>query len=351
MTLAPLLSICIPTLNRAKYIGETLDRIVDQVMEDVEIVIVDGGSSDDTAEILELYTQRFAWIHVHGSDVSSDMPSNQGFDRDCDKSVRMANGQYCWLFTDDDWIKPGAITKVIADLRAHDPDLLVVDAEIYDITMTKQLDAHRLPFTTSRNYDAGDHDRLLGDIGRALSFVGMVIIRRRCWLDRQREPYFGTGFVHVCVIFQQAFTRARVLAEPLVRIRMGNALWSGRAFDIWHVQWPKVVWAFDNVAADTRHAITPREPWHQLSQLVLSRAKGSYGITQYRAVVRQGDRGARRIVSWLLARMPGRFVHVGVVTLLAARGLARSSGVYDLNVSSRYSNPISRGIAWLAGNR
>lgn len=351
MTLAPLLSICIPTLNRAKYIGQTLDRIIDQVMEDVEIVIVDGGSSDDTAEILASYAQRFAWIHVHRSDALSDTPSNQGFDRDCDKAVRMAKGEYCWLFTDDDWIKLGAIAKVIADLRAHDPDLLVVDAEIYDVNMIRRLDTHRLPFTTSRNYGAGDHDRLLGDIGKAVSFVGMIVIRRRCWLDRQREPYFGTGFIHVCVIFQQAFARARVLAEPLVSIRMGNALWSSRAFDIWHVQWPRVVWAFDNVAADTRHAITPCEPWHQLSQLVLSRAKGSYGITQYRAVVQRRSGGPRRIASWLLARTPGRFVHIGVVALLAARGLARTSGMYDLNIASRYSNPISRGIAWLAGNR
>ena len=52
------LSICIPTLNRGDYIGETLQSIASQWEEGVEIVIVDGGSTDRTLEIAAAFTDR-----------------------------------------------------------------------------------------------------------------------------------------------------------------------------------------------------------------------------------------------------------------------------------------------------
>ena len=46
------LSICIPTYNRAAYIGETLASIISQSNDDIEIVIVDGASTDNTADVV-----------------------------------------------------------------------------------------------------------------------------------------------------------------------------------------------------------------------------------------------------------------------------------------------------------
>ena len=51
----PRLSICIATLNRGAYIGETLDTIVGQLRDDVELVIVDGASKDDTEAVVGRY--------------------------------------------------------------------------------------------------------------------------------------------------------------------------------------------------------------------------------------------------------------------------------------------------------
>ncbi len=51
----PLVSVVIPTLNEEKYIGKTLDRLTNQNFKDFEIIIVDGGSGDDTVEIAKKY--------------------------------------------------------------------------------------------------------------------------------------------------------------------------------------------------------------------------------------------------------------------------------------------------------
>ena len=47
MPSAPILSICISTFNRARYIGETVESIVSQLSDSVELVVLDGASPDD----------------------------------------------------------------------------------------------------------------------------------------------------------------------------------------------------------------------------------------------------------------------------------------------------------------
>lgn len=65
MTEQPLVSIIIPTYNRADLIGETLDSIIDQTYQNWECIVVDDGSIDYTSEILSHYTQKDSRISYH----------------------------------------------------------------------------------------------------------------------------------------------------------------------------------------------------------------------------------------------------------------------------------------------
>ena len=51
----PRVSIITPTYNRARFIGEAVESVLDQTMSDWELVIVDDGSTDDTRQVLERY--------------------------------------------------------------------------------------------------------------------------------------------------------------------------------------------------------------------------------------------------------------------------------------------------------
>ncbi len=53
------LSVCIPTYNFGRFIGETLDSIVRQATEEIEIVVLDGGSTDNTTEVVEGFRDTF----------------------------------------------------------------------------------------------------------------------------------------------------------------------------------------------------------------------------------------------------------------------------------------------------
>jgi len=94
----PLVSIIIPTYNRAHLIGETLDSVVAQTYENWECIIVDDGSSDNTDEVIEEYTKkdtRFKYYHRPEEHLpGGNGARNYGF--------KMSQGEYIIWFDSDD---------------------------------------------------------------------------------------------------------------------------------------------------------------------------------------------------------------------------------------------------------
>jgi len=119
---SPILSICIATYNRAGFIGETLDSILHQLTDEVEIVVVDGASTDATPTVMERYAADCPGLRY------VRLPAKGGVDQDYCKAVECARGEYCWLFPDDDLFKPGAVKRVLDELR-NGPCLVIVNAE------------------------------------------------------------------------------------------------------------------------------------------------------------------------------------------------------------------------------
>ncbi|WP_323000941.1 glycosyltransferase family 2 protein [Denitromonas sp.] len=307
------LSICIPTLNRGSYIGETLDSIVSQWEAGIEIVIVDGGSTDNTEQVVSTFQQRFSDIRYVKKDSSEKKPSNEGFDRDCDCSVGLADGEYCWLMTDDDLLKPGAIRKVLAETKSGYA-IIVANAEVRNSDFTELLVQKRPAISQDRRFEAGEWDGFASTVGGHLTFVGAVVIKRQLWLSRNREKYFGSGFIHVGVIFDEPIKEAMlVTADPLVSIRFGNAQWTSRAFEIWMINWPGLIWSFSSISDVSKSAICLREPWRSLSTLLFIRALGMYSKREYQLFVSGQSRSpARKLVSRLIAAVPRALLFVPV---------------------------------------
>ena len=90
------LSVCIATLNRAPLLERMLDSIVSQAGEEVEVVVVDGASTDDTPRVVADVQRRFPRLRC------LRLAEKGGVDRDYDRTVELASGEYCWLLSDDD---------------------------------------------------------------------------------------------------------------------------------------------------------------------------------------------------------------------------------------------------------
>lgn len=100
-------SVVIPTYNRARYIEECLDSLLAQSVAPMEIIVVDDGSTDDTAQRLAKYGERIVYLKK----------DNGGKPNALNMAMPLARGDYLWLFDDDDVALPDAIEKRLAILQ------------------------------------------------------------------------------------------------------------------------------------------------------------------------------------------------------------------------------------------
>lgn len=272
----PLLSICIATYNRASYIVSTLESILSQVIEEMEIVVVDGASTDGTEAIMNEFVKRSDKVRYFR------LPQKGGVDQDYNKSVELAQGEMCWLFTDDDILKPGAITAVMnAISQGH--SLIIVNAEIRNTDLSQSIQFRRMPFLTDTTYAEKDSERLFIDCADYLTFIGAVVIKKSIWMTRERERYYGTEFIHIGILFQQQLPgTSKVIAEPYIVIRYGNAQWESRRFNIWMFKWPKLIWSFTNISDKAKMQVVSPEPWRNIRALFVKRSDGEYNFQMYR---------------------------------------------------------------------
>lgn len=303
-----LLSICIPTFNRATLIGETLDSIIPQATEEVEIVIVDGASTDNTEEIIQQYKKKFSrLIYFRGE-------KNMGVERDTVKSVDLANGKYCWLMTSDDIMKPTAIQQVLVAIKKN-PELVLVNAEVRNEDLSKILGIRKLEMESDRIYGPKDQDQLFLDTVDYLSYMGAVVIKKAFWDQRDKTDYLDSDFVHLGVIFQCAVPGiTHVLAEPLLSLRYGTATWTPREFEIWGIHWPQVLWSFRDISDDAKRQIYGQEGWRNFKRLLVQRASATYSIKEYlRFILPQKAPKYAKAIAWLIAILPSLLLNLIVV--------------------------------------
>jgi abequosyltransferase len=298
------LSICIATFNRGSLIGATLESIIREATEQVEIVVLDGASTDNTPEVIRKCQESFAQLRYFRQS------TNMGVDHDFAEAVGLADGEYCWLFSDDDLLKPGAIQAVLNAIESH-YSLIIANAEVRNADLSKVLVPRRLPLTVDRVYKSIERDRLIADIGSYSTFIGCVIIRRQVWSAREKKKYFGSYFVHAGVIFQSPLPQdALTIATPLICVRYGNAMWLGRYFEIWMFRWPSLIWSFPDYPESVKLQVCPREPWRRLRTLLLHRAKGTYTVGGYLEWIKPRlESRSARAASKAIAYLPGRLAN------------------------------------------
>ena len=278
----PRLSICIATRNRGMYLGETLDTIISQMSDDVELVIVDGASTDNTKSVVETYQHKCANLHYHR------LEKNGGVDEDYSETVTLAQGEYCWLMTDDDLLKPGAVAAVLDAIEKRYV-LIIVNAEVRSPDFSIVLEPTRLQLTQDKSYSPTELEDVFTDAALYMSFIGCVVIKRDLWMQREKEKYFGSCFIHMGVIFQTPLPGSVLaIAHPWIVIRYGNAMWTSRAMEIWMIRWRHLIWSLP-LSKEARQKIAPISALRDIKELLLYRANGVYTSQYYRQLIENQD--------------------------------------------------------------
>lgn len=114
----PKISLITPSLNQGKFIEETIRSVLAQGYPNLEYIVMDGGSTDNTLEVLERYSTRLKWISEQ--DDGQTHAINKGF--------RAASGDILAYLNTDDLLLPGTLLKV-AHLFMEYPQVMWVTGQ------------------------------------------------------------------------------------------------------------------------------------------------------------------------------------------------------------------------------
>jgi glycosyltransferase involved in cell wall biosynthesis len=125
-------SVLIPTYNCEKFIGETLDHVLSQTCQDLEILVVDDGSQDATGAIVERYAAQ------HPLKVRLLCQQNKGPGAARNRGLRNAAGEYIAFLDADDLWKPEKLEKQVAVLD-HRPEIGLVYCDNYYVDEKRRI--------------------------------------------------------------------------------------------------------------------------------------------------------------------------------------------------------------------
>jgi glycosyltransferase involved in cell wall biosynthesis len=110
----PLVSIVIPAYNHASYLSQAIDGVLNQNYKNVELIVLDDGSTDRTAQVLAGYGDQFHW----------ESQNNMGQSATLNKGWAMAQGEILAYLSADDLLYPDAVSRSVECLLKRDGAVL-----------------------------------------------------------------------------------------------------------------------------------------------------------------------------------------------------------------------------------
>lgn len=112
----PLISVIVPVYNVEKYLGKCIDSLVSQTYPNLEIVLVDDGSTDNSGRICDSYASQHSQIRVHHR-------ANGGLSAARNSGIYVSTGEYLMFVDSDDWVSTDITEKLFQNLITADADI------------------------------------------------------------------------------------------------------------------------------------------------------------------------------------------------------------------------------------
>ena len=109
----PKLSVILPNYNHAAFLPRCVEAILDQTYTDLELVVIDDASTDNSREVLADYARRDPRVKFHVN------PQNSGVIATLNRALALARGEYVFGAASDDYILPGYFEKAMGLFAAH----------------------------------------------------------------------------------------------------------------------------------------------------------------------------------------------------------------------------------------
>lgn len=176
MSTKPVVSVIIPTYNRADYIAQAIHSVLDQTYTNFEIIVVDDGSTDDTQHLLETFTDNIRCLTTE----------KRGPAHARNVGMKSANGKYIAFLDSDDLYLPGKLELQVAFMESH-PEVGIVATEVSSLIGNATAEEYHL-----RSFHGIYHRK-------GWSYEDIYPVQGRFYYETLAEPvtyYIGNIFRH-----------------------------------------------------------------------------------------------------------------------------------------------------------
>lgn len=278
-----LLSIVIPVYNVEYYLEKCLHSVVEQIDETIEIIIVNDGSPDNSAAIIEKYKEAYPSniVVVNQKNQGLSMARNNGFER--------SRGVYVWFVDSDDWLKGDAIARVKSEIATYP------DADVFSSLLTEYYEKDKS--FVEREY-SGDIIMSGTEYLKRMLPQGASprFIYKRVFLSKNKLR-FVPGLLHEDAIWGYMMLYkakiVKIIEKPvyIYRIRLSDSIMSSihvkSAYDL--VKGHKILmsWMVDNVAEKDRRLFEYRI--FGLIKSLLDFCKNLLGTEEYQSFMKENE--------------------------------------------------------------
>lgn len=230
---AILLSICIPTYNRSEYLRELLDVIYNQSVdfaEEIEVVISDNASTDDTSGVIDACKRRFPNFIVNGWE------KNTGTRYNVCNIPKFASGKYAWFFSDDDIIEDNILHEVFQFIKVND-DLALISLNWINV------DQHIPVYRDLENRIYPSAEDIFVKCGEYMALVSALIVMRSSYLANFKDGDDQLWFPHFVVSMRGATSRpCGYFGKPVLKRRLvDKPKWHTEVPYLWLIDYPRSI--------------------------------------------------------------------------------------------------------------
>ncbi len=201
----PLVSVIIPVYNVEKYIEECIDSVLAQTYQNIEIILVDDGSTDSSGQICDNYAENNKHIYViHQQNGGLSAARNAG--------LLKADGEYVYFLDSDDYISSDAIEKLVSITENDDSDVVFFDAISFFDNSDKEIKQN---YIRNNRYSAAEGTVVFSQLQKNKEFHSAVplLFLKKGFL-KSNNINFCSGIYYEDMIFTfEVLCSARIVSQ------------------------------------------------------------------------------------------------------------------------------------------
>jgi glycosyltransferase involved in cell wall biosynthesis len=216
----PLISVAMLCYNHEQFVAEALDGVLAQTYKPIEIVIVDDGSPDVTADIV---AAKLAALPDRSNIQFIRNPRNMGLLGACEVAIKTAQGRFIVLTCDDDVMLPEMVAEMVEVWRREDVSLVTTNAELIDEHSNSRGECFRDPQAQADD----SFETLVRDGANACCFGASIGFEREIYTKFGLPPGHLDNLDILLPFYAYVLKGAKFVHKPLLKYRIhgqNNAL-------------------------------------------------------------------------------------------------------------------------------